>query len=142
MKITLRQINKAVRFEAQNERGHTVLVEGGQNAGGENLAPSPTELLMISQASCTAVDIVELLRKMRQPLEHLEIVAEGKRAEDQIPKIFTGIHLHYKVYGDVKESKVEKAIKLSIEQYCTVSKMIEHITTITYSFEIIQHQQE
>lgn len=138
MKITLRQINKAVRFEAQNERGHTVLVEGGQNAGGEDLAPSPTELLIISQASCTAVDIVELLRKMRQPLDRLEIEAEGKRAEDQIPKIFTGIHLHYKVYGDVKESKLEKAIKLSIDQYCTVSKMIDHITKITYSFEVFR----
>ena len=138
MKITLKQVNNAVRFEAQNERGHTVLIEGGRNAGGEDLAPSPTEYLMISQASCTAVDIVELLKKMRQPLERLEIEAEGKRAEDQIPKIFTGIHLHYKIYGDVKESKVEKAIKLSIEQYCTVSKMIDHITKITYSFEVFR----
>ncbi|MEO5905778.1 MAG: OsmC family protein [Saprospiraceae bacterium] len=138
MKITLRRVNDAVRFEARNERGHTVLIEGGRNAGGEDLAPSPTEYLMISQAACTAVDVVELLRKMRQPLEHLEIEVEGKRAEDQIPKIFTGIHLHYKVYGDVKESKVEKAIKLSIEKYCTVSKMIDHIAKIIYSFEIIR----
>lgn len=138
MKITLRRVNDAVRFEATNERGHAVLVEGGQNAGGEALAPSPTEYLMISQASCTAVDIVELLKKMRQPLEHLEIEAIGRRAEDQVPKIFTGIHLHYKVYGDVKEAKVEKAIQLSIEKYCTVSKMIDHITKITYSFEVFR----
>jgi putative redox protein len=137
MKITLRRINKAVLFEAQNERGHTVLVEGGASLGGENQAPSPTEYLVISQAACTAMDIVELLKKMRQPLDHLEIETEGKRAEDQIPKVFTGIHLHYKLYGNIKPSKAEKAINMSIDKYCTVSKMIENVTRITYSFEIL-----
>ena len=137
MKITLRRINKAVLFEARNERGHTVLVEGGPSLGGENQAPSPTELLVISQAACTAMDIVELLKKMRQPLEHLEIETEGKRAENLIPKVFTGIHLHYKLYGNIKPTKAEKAIVMSIEKYCTVSKMIENVTKITYSFEIL-----
>src|SRR5687768_1127856 len=94
MKITLRRVNDAVKFEATNERGNSVFVEGGSSEGSANTALSPTELLLVSQASCTAVDIVELLRKMRQPLEHLEIVMEGKRAEDQLPKIFTHIHLH------------------------------------------------
>ena len=137
MKITLTRVNDAVRFEAKNERGHTVLVEGGKSVGGEDLAPYPTEYLMISQAACTAVDVVELLKKMRQPLSHLEIEAEGLRARDQVPKIFTGIHLHYKLYGNIKKGKAEKAIAMSIEKYCTVSKMIDQVTNITFSVEII-----
>lgn len=136
MKITLKRLNKAVLFEAANERGHTVFIEGGSNIGGQDKAPSPTEYLMISQAGCTAIDIVELLKKMHQPLEHLEIEAEGQRAQDQIPRIFTTIHLHYKLFGNIKSTKAEKAISMSIEKYCTVSKMIDQVAKITYSFEI------
>ena len=136
MKITLSRINDSVLFQAQNERGHAVLVEGGTSVGGHNEAPSPTEYFIISQAACTAIDIVELLKKMRQPLSHLEIETDAQRAEDQVPKIFTGIHLHYKLYGDIKKEKAEKAITMSIEKYCTVSKMIDSVAKITFSFKI------
>jgi len=137
MKIYLKRVNNAVRFEASNERGHTVMIEGGRSVGGEDQAPYPTELLMMSQAACTAVDIVELLNKMRQPVQHLEIELDGQRAQDQIPKLFTTIHLHYKLYGNIQPAKADKAISLSVEKYCTVSKMIDHIAKITYTFEII-----
>ena len=137
MKISLKRVNDTVLFEATNARGHKVLIEGNKDIGGENLAPSPTELFIMSQAACTAVDIVELLKKMRQPLMHLEIETTAERAQDQVPKIFTHIHLHYKIYGNVKEAKAEKVIAMSIEKYCTVSKMIDHIAQITHSFEII-----
>ncbi len=137
MKIHLKRINDAVRFEASNERGHSVIIEGGRSVGGEDQAPYPTELLMMSHAACTAIDVVELLKKMRQPLQHLEIELDGQRAQDQIPKLFTAIHLHYKLYGDIDSSKADKAISLSVEKYCTVSKMIDQIAKITYTFEII-----
>ena len=74
---------------------------------------------------------------MRQPLQHLEIETEALRAEDQVPKIFTNIHLHYKLYGNIKEEKAEKAITMSIEKYCTVSKMIDSVAKITHSFEVL-----
>lgn len=137
MKVYLKRINDAVRFEARNERGHTIHIEGSPNIGGEDSAPSPTELLLMSQAGCTAIDIVELLKKMRQPVDHLEIEVNGERAADQIPKIFTTIHLHYTIYGNVKPEKAEQAITMSITKYCTVSKMIDKVATITHSFEII-----
>jgi putative redox protein len=138
MKIHLKRSNDAVRFEISNERGHTVMVEGGKNAGGEGLAPSPTELLMMSQAACTAIDVVELLKKMRQPVQDLEIELTAQRAQDQIPKIFTDIHLHYKIFGDIKSPKADRAISLSLEKYCTVTKMIDKVARITYSFEILE----
>jgi len=137
MKIYLKRTNQAVRFEATNERGHTVNIEGSKDIGGEDSAPSPTELLLMSQAGCTAIDVVELLKKMRQPLEHLEIETEGFRAQDQVPKVFKRIHLHYKLYGNINPAKAEKAISMSIEKYCTISKMIDQVAMITHSFEVL-----
>ena len=140
MKIHLTRVNDAVRFQASNERGHTVLIEGGKSVGGEGQAPYPTELFMMSHAACTAIDVIELLRKMRQPVQHLEIELDGQRAQDQIPKLFTHIHLHFKLYGDIQSSKADRAISLSVEKYCTISKMIDHLAKITYSLEILPYQ--
>jgi len=138
MKIHLKRINKSVLFEATNGRGHTVRIEGSRDIGGTDAAPSPTEYLIMSQAGCTAIDVVELLKKMRQPLNHIEIETEGHRDPNRIPKVFTGIHLHYKLYGNILPEKAEKAITMSIEKYCTVSKMIDHVAKITHSFEVIR----
>lgn len=140
MKIYLKRVNNSVLFEATNGRGHTVRIEGSRDIGGTDSAPSPTELLIMSQAGCTAIDVVELLKKMRQPLQHIEIETEGHRDPNRIPKVFTGIHLHYKLYGNVTPEKAEKAITMSIEKYCTVSKMIDHVAKITHSFEVIRQE--
>lgn len=138
MKIHLKRVNDSVLFEATNGRGHTVRIEGSRDIGGTDSAPSPTEYLIMSQAGCTAIDVVELLKKMRQPLNHLEIETEAHRDPDRIPKVFTGIHLHYKLYGNVLPEKAEKAITMSIDKYCTVSKMIDQVAKITHSFEVIR----
>jgi putative redox protein len=137
MKISLKRVNNAVLFEATNSRGHTIRIEGSSDIGGTDSAPAPTEYLLMSHAGCTAIDIVELLRKMRQSLRHIEIEAEGRREKDNVPKVFTGIHLHYKLYGDVTPEKADRAIGMSVEKYCTVSKMIDRVAHITYSFEIL-----
>jgi putative redox protein len=137
MKVHLRRVNDTVLFEAQNERGHTIRIEGSQKIGGHNAYPSPTELLLMSQAACTAIDVVELLKKMRQQLAHIEVETEGQRAQDQVPKIFTQIHLHYILYGTIDPAKAEKAISMSIKKYCTISKMIDQVARITHSFKIV-----
>lgn len=141
MKIYLRRINQTIRFEANNERGHKVYIDGSKRFGGEDSAPSPTEYLLMSQAGCTAIDVVELLKKMHQPLSHIELEAEAQQAQDRVPKVFTHIHIHYKLFGAIKPEKAEKAINLSLEKYCTVSKMIDHMVRITHSFEIIDDQE-
>lgn len=142
MKIYLRRINQAIHFEANNERGHKVYIDGSKRFGGEDSAPSPTEYLLMSQAGCTAIDVVELLKKMHQPLRHIELESEAQQAQDRVPKVFTHIHIHYKLYGAIKPEKADKAISLSIEKYCTVSKMIDHMVNITYGFEIIDDAED
>lgn len=137
MKIYLKSTEQPARYEAVNERGHTVSIEGRSEYGGQDTAPSPTELLMMSQAGCTAIDVMALLKKMRQPVLKVEIDSDGSRTPGQIPNVLDEIHLHFRLYGEVESEKAEKAIKMSIEKYCPISKMIDQVTQITYSFEII-----
>jgi putative redox protein len=137
MKIYLQSTDQPARFEASNERGHTVVVEGSSKFGGKDTAPSPVELLVMSQAGCTAIDVVTILQKMKQPIENLEIISEVFRTPGQIPNIINSLHLHFKIHGAVDSSKAEKAISMSIEKYCPVSKMIDQVVKITHTFEII-----
>ena len=108
MKIYLKRTNQAVRFEATNERGHTVSIEGSKDIGGEDSAPSPTELLLMSQAGCTAIDVVELLRKMRQPLEHLEIETEGSGPRTRCQKF---LHTYICITNYMVTSNLQKQKK-------------------------------
>jgi putative redox protein len=137
MKIYLSSTNQPARFEGRNERGHTVIVEGSTDIGGQDTAPSPTELLLMSQAGCTAIDVVTLLKKMRQSVIHLDIESDGFRTPGRIPNVLETIHLHFRIVGEVDPAKAEKAIKMSIEKYCPITKMIDQVTKITHSFEIV-----
>jgi putative redox protein len=141
MKILLQRVNDTVRFDAVNARGHRVKMEGGTRFGGNDTAPSPMELLLMSQAGCTAMDVVALLKKMNQQLLHIELETEGFRDQGQVPKVFSHIHVHYRLYGTIKAEKAEKAIRMSLEKYCPVSRMINQVCRITHSFEILDQPQ-
>lgn len=137
MKTYLRSTSQPARFAISNEKGHTVMVEGKPEHGGSDSAPSPTELLMMSQAGCTAIDVTTLLKKMRQPIVNMEIESSASRTLGQIPDVLDTLHLHFRMYGDIDPAKAEKAIRMSIYQYCPISKMIDRVTNISYSFEIL-----
>ena len=94
------------------------------------------ELLLMSFAGCSSIDIITYLKKMRQELIDFDVQVEGFREENAIPAVFTKIHIHYILTGQLKPSKVEKAISLSLEKYCSVSKMLEKAAEITCSYEI------
>lgn len=136
MKTYLSSVNDTILFEARNDRGHTLRIEGNPEIGGTDSAPLPTELLLMSQAACTAMDVVILLRKMRQDLVRIEVESDGQKIPGAIPAVFDSIHLHYKLFGHVLPEKADSAISKSVEKYCPVSKMIDQVVRITYSFEI------
>jgi len=136
MKLKLSQIGDGVLFEAANSRGHRVRVEGRRDLGGTDAAPSPTELLVISEMGCTAIDVRHMLGKMRQPVARLDMEAEAWRKEGRIPAVLERIHLHYILFGDIRPEKAEQAIRRSIDRYCVVSKMIDGVVQVTTSFEI------
>jgi putative redox protein len=95
-----------------------------------------SDMLLMSAAACSAYDVVNILRKQREPLESLEVFCTGEQ-ESEPPKRFTHIHLHYQFKGDLDQEKVKKAINLSEEKYCTVLNTLKGSVEITSDWKIL-----
>jgi putative redox protein len=124
-------------FVGESDSGHSVVMDGAPDAGGRNLGVRPMEMLLLGLGGCTAFDVVSILHKSRQQLVDCEVEIEAERAEE-IPKVFTKIHVHFIVSGkDLDESKVAKAVALSADKYCSASRMLEKTAAITHDFEVV-----
>ncbi|MGB0524327.1 MAG: OsmC family protein [Flammeovirgaceae bacterium] len=135
MEITLNRLNDDVHFEAVNEDGISMHLDGSPEIGGVDGGVRPMQAVLMALAGCSGIDVVTLLKKMRQPLEDIQIKVKADRV-DTIPRVFSAIHVHYILKGGMESDKVEKAVSLSMEKYCSVSKMIEKAAKITYSWEM------
>lgn len=138
MKIELQRIDDAYQMLARNENGNTIILDGSPAVGGSNQGMRPMQSLIASLGGCSAIDVISILNKQRQPLQDLKISIDAERQTDATPSLFTTIHVHYKLFGDLKEEKVQQAVSLSMEKYCSVAKIIEKTATITWSFEIVK----
>jgi putative redox protein len=107
------------------------------DAGSEKSAQSPMELLLVALCGCTASDVVNILRKKREPFTSVEVLADGERS-GEVPRVYTRIHLTYRVSGRVNHKAMEDAVRLSKEKYCSVSKMLEKAAPIDYGIEYIE----
>jgi putative redox protein len=124
-------------FVGESDSGHSVVMDGAPEAGGRNLGVRPMEMLLLGLGGCTAFDVVSILQKSRQQMVACEVEIEAERAEE-IPKVFTKIHVHFIVSGkDLDESKVAKAVALSADKYCSASRMLEKAAAITHDFEVV-----
>ncbi|KJV39086.1 OsmC family protein [Serratia sp. S1B] len=128
-----------VAFEAKSESGHSVVMDGSPAYGGENRGPRPMELILMGLGGCASFDIVTILKKARQEISNVECQLQAERA-DEVPAVFTKIHLHFVVSGKaLKEKQVAKAVELSAEKYCSASKMLSSGgVEITHDFEIVE----
>lgn len=125
-------------FVGESGSGHSVVMDGAPDSGGRNLAARPMEMVLIGMGGCTAFDVVTILKRARQPISDCVVELSAERADD-IPKVFTRIHVHYVVTGrGLSEKQVEKAINLTAEKYCSVSIMLAATAEITHDFEIIE----
>ena len=138
MKVVLQRKNKAVHFEGTNESGLKVNIDGAEEVGGEGKGVRPMELVLFSLGSCSAIDIASILRKMNLQADDIKITIEGERDPDEVPSVFTKINVHYTLVGKLYASKVERAIELSMEKYCSVAKMLRPTVELTYSYEILR----
>lgn len=136
MNIEIRQVNDAVHFEARNKTDNVVHIDGAESVGGEGKGMRPMELMLLSVASCSAIDVVEILRKKRQPLKYLRISVNGERPESGTPRPYKSIHIHFTLFGDLEKSKVERAIKLTVEDYCSARATLSDNVKVTHGFEI------
>jgi putative redox protein len=123
---------EGVTFLAETGSGHAVVVDGAPEAGGRNVGMRPMEMVLAGAAACTAFDVVWILRKARQPVSDCVVEADAERAAED-PKVFTRVHLVYRVAGKGLDSKtVERAVKLSKEKYCSATIMLSKTAEVTY----------
>ena len=125
-------------FLAESGSGNTIVVGNTANAEGAKLAASPMELMLMGAGGCTAFDVVDILEKGRQAIEGCDVKLEAERAETE-PKVFTRIHIHFIVSGrSLDPAKVERAIALSADKYCSATTMLAKTADITHDFEIVE----
>ena len=135
MQVVVKWID-GVSFVGESESGHAVVLDGAPENGGRNIGMRPMEMLLIGMGACTSFDVVTILKKARQPIVDCVADVKAERA-DEIPKVFTKIHVHFVITGDnLSESQVERAVKLSAEKYCSASIMLAKSVTITHGYEI------
>lgn len=130
MKIKLESTHGSLNFKGTNERGQCLQFSGNKES------VSPMESVLMAAAACSSSDVEIFLNKMRQPFDKIEVEVSGNRV-DSVPSVFSEIHLHFKVYGDVKLEKVKKAVEMSAEKYCSVSIMLQKSVNMTHSHEVI-----
>jgi putative redox protein len=120
------------RFAASASSGHAFVVDSDRQ---RNTAPGPMELVLVGLCTCTATDVVSILRKKREPFHSVEVRAEAERAPEP-PTVYRKIRLVYRVGGNVSRKAVEDAVRLSKEKYCSVSAMLQKTAEITFDIEI------
>ena len=136
MNIHLKRVNKAVHLEATNENGNKVQIDGAPTIGGEDQGARPMELLIMGLGGCSSMDVISILTKQKQVIDDYEVNITAERTEDQTPNLFSNIHVEFVFKGDINEAKLERAISLSMDKYCSVTKIIEKTATITYSHKL------
>lgn len=124
------------RFEAHTGSGHDLTLDASVEVGGGDAGARPIELLLVANATCMGMDVVSILRKMRQEVTGYRVRVTGERAPEH-PMIFTRILLEHFVTGNVEASKLAHAIKLSEEKYCSVGAMLGKAAKIETRFEIL-----
>ena len=134
---TVVKLKSQVCFQATTGTGHDIIMDGPEASGGKNQGARPMEMLLVGMGGCTAYDVVTMLRKGRQAIHHCSVEIEAQRA-DEVPKVYTQIHLHYILQGDnLQANKIERAINLSTEKYCSATIMMAKTANVTTSYEIV-----
>lgn len=124
-------------FVGESGSGHKIVLGTASGPEGRTPGPSPMELMLIGAGGCSAYDVVHILEKGREPIEDCSVELDADRAEDD-PRVFTRIHMHFVVKGrGLSEKKVERAIALSLEKYCSASAMLAKSATITHDFVVV-----
>jgi putative redox protein len=135
MKAVVKQV-EGLSLAGKSESNHWVMLDSGKAFGGAEAGNTPMELVLIALGGCTSMDVVSILKKMKQDVRNYRIELDAEKAADH-PAVFTKIHLNYIIYGkNVRTDSVQKAIELSMNKYCSISAMLKNSLDITWGFEI------
>ncbi|MDA0241621.1 MAG: OsmC family protein [Proteobacteria bacterium] len=125
-------------FEGSADSGHKIVMDGPPDSGGQNRGARPMETMLLGMGGCTAFDVVDILEKGREAVDDCVLEITAERAEE-IPQVFTKIHVKYLITGKgLNPEKVDRAVHLSAEKYCSASIMLGATADITHEVEIIE----
>ena len=136
IRIELEQLDDAYHFSATSPEGHVVHLDTAAALGGSNQGVRPMQLLLMGLGGCSGIDIVNILRKQKQPLESLKILVDGRRQQNVEPALFEAIEVTFVLQGELDPAKVLRAADLSMQKYCSMAKTLEKTAEITYTVNI------
>lgn len=137
MKVELKRLDDAFHFEAKSTEGNTIHFDASPDTGGHNKGVRPMQSLLMAMGSCSAIDVVMILKKQKQEITDFQISIDGEREKDKEPALWKNAHVHFKLKGNIEKAKAERAVQLSMGKYCSVSKTLEKAgASITYSVSV------
>lgn len=139
MKARVKWVEDAM-FVGESGSGHSVIMDGPPEGGGRDLGIRPMEMLLLGTGGCTAYDVVSILKKSRQPVDDCVVEISAERS-DEVPKVFTCIHIHFIIKGHgLAAAAVKRAVELTAEKYCSASIMLAKVATVTHDYEIVDDE--
>ena len=138
MQIEMNRVDDAFHFEALGSDKVVVHIDGAAAIGGSHKGARPMELILMGLGGCSAIDVLLILKKMKQQVEDIKIIVEGDREDGATPAPFVGLRLRFILRGpNLEQKKVEQAVKLSIDKYCSVSVMLEKSAPVNWVVELL-----
>ena len=137
MQVELNRIDNDFHFLATGSTDVPVHIDAALKIGGHDAGARPMELILMGLAGCSAIDIILILKKQRQIVKDFKILVDGTRRDGKLPGVFEKINLHFILSGTIKEDRLARAIKLSMDKYCSVTAMLRPTVEITTSFEVL-----
>jgi putative redox protein len=137
MRIELKRLDDAFHFEAISETGNIAMMDAGENIGGHNKGVRPMQMMIMGLGGCSAIDVVLILKKQKQVIEDFQISIDAEREKDKEPALWETIKIHFKLKGKIEKEKAERAVQLSMDKYCSVSRTLEIAgAKITYKVSV------
>lgn len=136
MQINLSRKNNAYHFEAENEQGNTLEMDANPTIGGENQGFRPMETVLAGLGGCSAIDMISILKKQKEPIEDLKISINGHRFQGQEPSLFETIDIEFHIFGQVNEAKIQRAMELTFTKYCSVAMILNKTAKINFSYKL------
>ncbi|WP_439882020.1 OsmC family protein [Pontibacter sp. MBLB2868] len=137
MEINLTRVDQDYHFVATGSAGVGLHLDGAPEIGGHNAGARPMEMLLMGLGGCSAIDVIQILKKQRQQIDTFDIKVTADRVKVGECSLFGTINVHFILGGPLDEDKVHKAIKLSLDKYCSVAMVLYKTAEITYSLELV-----
>lgn len=124
IKIELERVEGDFGFEAKDANGHVVKIDTSPEGGGTNFGARPMQLLLMGLGGCSGIDIVNILKKQRQPIEGFSMKIEGEREAGKEPSLWKDITIVFELTGAIDPDKAKRAVELSMDKYCSVAETL------------------